>query len=282
MSKGLGKGLDAFFPSVELKDEDQIRELELTSLRPNPYQPRKKFSQASIKELTESIASHGVLQPIIVRQSIKGYEIVVGERRFRAATEAGMITIPAVIRDLDEQKMMELALIENVQRENLNPIEEATAYHKLMGSLDLTQDALAQRLGKSRPHIANHVRLLHLPEEIQDMMAAGELTMGHARALLGIKSQKTLNQVAERVKKEKMNVRQLEHLIKTGQKDVSRETKKRKQPEKNAVIREKEAHLRETLGTAVNIQRQAKKGKIEISFYSDDDLNRVLDIIEGS
>lgn len=187
MAKGLGKGLNAFFTNVDKESEEIIEEIKLKEIRPNPYQPRKIFTKESIEELKQSILTHGILQPIIVRKSIKGYEIVVGERRYRAAKEANMQTMPVIIRDLSEQQMMELAILENLQREDLTPIEEGAAYQLLIEKLKITQEELAKRLGKSRPHIANHIRLLSLPAKVQEMIADGKLTMGHGRTLLGLK-----------------------------------------------------------------------------------------------
>lgn len=281
MAKGLGKGINAFFPPAQSDEEVQVREIKLNDLRPNPYQPRKMFAPEAIQDLRESIETHGVLQPLIVRKSIKGYEIVVGERRFRAAKEAGLKTVPVVIRELNEQKMMELALIENLQREDLNPVEEAQAYQKLMEKLELKQEELAKRLGKSRPHIANHLRLLQLPETIQNLIAVDKLSMGHGRTMLGLKDKQKMKAVANRIIKEKMNVRQLEKWIQELNKNVPRETKQKKADKKSLFIREKEAHLRERLGTSVTINRSKKKGKIEIDFYSEDDLNRLLELLEG-
>ncbi|HEX7064405.1 MAG TPA: ParB/RepB/Spo0J family partition protein [Bacillales bacterium] len=282
MAKGLGKGLDAFFPPIEADKDEPVREVDLKELRPNPYQPRKEFSSDAIQELKESIETHGVLQPIIVRRSIKGYEIVVGERRFRAAGEAGLETIPVIVRDLNEQKMMELALIENLQREDLNPVEEAHAYQKLMEGLHVTQEELTKRLGKSRPHIANHLRLLQLSEKVRDLISDNELTMGHGRTLLGLKDKSKLDGVVNRVIKEEMNVRQLEVLIQQLNENVPRETSQKKKEKKSVFIREKEASLRERFGTMVEIKKSKRKGKIEIEFFSDDDLERVLDLLEGA
>jgi ParB family chromosome partitioning protein len=281
MAKGLGKGINALIPSAQSNEEAEVREIKLSELRPNPYQPRKTFAPEAIKELTESIETHGVLQPLIVRKSIKGYEIVVGERRFRAAKEVGLQTIPAVVRDLNEQKMMELALIENLQREDLNAVEEAQAYQKLMEKLDLKQEELANRLGKSRPHIANHLRLLQLPKAVQELIAEEKLSMGHGRTLLGLKNKSKMAAVANRVMKEKMNVRRLEQWIQELNKNVPRETKHKQTKKKSVFIREKEAYLRDRLGTSVAISRSKKKGKIEIEFYSDSDLERVLELLEG-
>ncbi|RXJ02836.1 ParB/RepB/Spo0J family partition protein [Anaerobacillus alkaliphilus] len=280
MAKGLGKGISALFPDVADDKKEQIQEVPLNELRPNPYQPRKIFSEESITELKESILNHGILQPLLVRKSIKGYEIVVGERRFRAATEAGLKTIPVVVKELTEDKMMEFALIENLQREDLNSIEEAVAYDKLMKHLQVTQEQLAKRLGKSRPHIANHLRLLQLPNEVQALVEKGDLSMGHGRALLGLKNKDKLELLIKKVLDEGLNVRQLEHLIQLLNENVSRETIKKK-PEPSVFIKEKEEHLRERFGTAVAIKKNKKRGKIEIQFYSEDDLERILSLLEG-
>ncbi|MFN7251978.1 MAG: ParB/RepB/Spo0J family partition protein [Anaerobacillus sp.] len=281
MAKGLGKGISAFFPDAMDDKQEQIQEISLSELRPNPYQPRKFFSEESITELKESILNHGILQPLLVRKSIKGYEIVVGERRFRAATEAGLKAVPVVIKDLTEDKMMEFALIENLQREDLNPIEEAVAYDKLMKHLQVTQEQLAKRVGKSRPHIANHLRLLQLPNQVQALVENGQLSMGHGRALLGLKNKEKLALLLKKVLDENLNVRQLEQLVQSLNENVSRETI-RKKPEPSIFIKEKEEYLRERFGTAVAIKKNKKRGKIEIQFYSEDDLERILSLIEGS
>ncbi|PGT82509.1 MULTISPECIES: ParB/RepB/Spo0J family partition protein [Bacillaceae] len=279
MARGLGKGINALFTNMEVEKEESIQEININEIRPNPYQPRKVFEEDAINELKESILQHGVLQPIIVRKSIKGFEIVVGERRFRAAKAAELTVIPAVVRELSEQQMMELALLENLQREDLSPIEEALAYQKLMEHLDLTQEALAKRLGKSRPHIANHVRLLTLPDQIQQLIAEGKLSMGHGRTLLGLKNKEKLNALVEKIIREHLNVRQLEQLIQQLNSNVSRETKKKK-PEKDVFIKERESFLQEYFGTSVTIKKQKKKGKIEIEFFSQDDLDRILELLE--
>lgn len=278
MAKGLGKGINAFFPNADLNKEEIIQEIKLKDLRPNPYQPRKHFEEEAIEELKESIIQHGILQPIIVRKSIKGYEIVVGERRYRAAKAAGLEVAPVVVKELSEQEMMELALLENLQREDLTPIEEAQAYQSLLDQLDLTQEQLAKRLGKSRPHIANHIRLLSLPEVVRGYISDGKLSMGHGRALLGLRKKEKLNVIVEKIIKEQMNVRQLEHLVNQLNENVSRETLKPKK-EKNIFIRERETVLREKFGTSVSIKQTKKKGKIEIEFMSPDDLNRILELL---
>ena len=277
MAKGLGRGIEAFFPVQE--NEDAVEEIQISELRTNPYQPRKTFAREAIDELKQSIKVHGILQPLIVRKSIKGYEIVVGERRFRAAKEAGLKTVPAVVKELTDDQMMELALIENLQREDLNPIEEARAYEKLMKELNYTQEELSKRVGKSRPHIANHIRLLHLPTNVLQMIADGKLSMGHGRALLSLKSKQKMTEIAEKAMKEKMNVREVEKLIQRLNKNVPRETLPKTQ-KKDIFLLEKEANLRERFGTAVVIKRSKRKGKIEIEFFSNEDLERILRLLE--
>lgn len=278
---GLGKGIQAFFPEAFDEKKEELKEVSLKELRPNPYQPRKYFSEESIAELKESIINHGILQPLLVRKSIKGYEIVVGERRFRAAQEAGLETVPVVVKELTEEKMMEFALIENLQREDLNPIEEAIAYDKIMKHLKVTQEELASKVGKSRPHIANHLRLLQLPSEVQTLVEEGQLSMGHGRALLGLKNKEKLSLLIKKVLDEGLNVRQLEQIIQNLNNNVSRETF-RKKPEPSIFIKEKEDYLRERFGTSVSIKKNKKKGKIEIQFFSEDDLERIISLLEGN
>ncbi|MGM9928775.1 MAG: ParB/RepB/Spo0J family partition protein [Bacillus sp. (in: firmicutes)] len=279
MAKALGKGLNSIFGSLETTRDDVVEEVNIQELRPNPYQPRKIFSEQGIEELKDSILQHGIIQPIIVKRSIKGYQIVVGERRYRAAKLAGLTKVPVVVKDFSNQEMMELAVLENLQREDLTPIEEAFAYQTLLDKLELTQEELAKRLGKSRPHITNHIRLLSLPGMIQDLMNEGKMSMGHGRALLGIKNKELLPALAAKVIKDDLNVRQLEKYIHELNESVSRETVK--QPvKKDVFIQEQENVLRERLGTTVTIKQSKKKGKIEIEFFSTDDLNRILELLD--
>lgn len=275
MAKGLGKGLDALLPN----SGEEVQEISVREIRPNPYQPRKIFTEEGIDELKQSILQHGILQPIIVKKSIKGYEIVVGERRFRAAKEAGLKKVPVIVKNLNDEEMMELAVLENLQREDLTPIEEAIAYQTLLDHLKLTQEELAKRLGKSRPHITNHIRLLTLPKSIQDLISQGKISMGHGRALLGLKNKNNLNAIVEKITREELNVRQLEMLIQQLNDNVPRETKK-KPVQKNVFIREQESILRERFGTTVTITQKKKKGKIEIEFFSEEDLNRILELLD--
>ncbi|MBU5594451.1 ParB/RepB/Spo0J family partition protein [Amphibacillus sp. MSJ-3] len=280
MARGLGKGINAFFPELveEEEDLDQVIELDIASCRPNPYQPRKSFQVEAIEELKNSILEYGIIQPLLVRQSIKGYEIIAGERRFRAAKEAGLETIPVIVKELDDQKMMEIALLENLQRENLTPIEEAQAYVNLMKSYDLTQEDLSKRLGKSRPHIANQVRLLQLPEQVTAMINNGELSMGHGRALLGLKDKNKLASVIRKITQEKLNVRQVETLVQ--QLNDNKPKKAKSKEKKDIFITEYENKLRDHLGTSVKIHKGKKKGKIEIDFFNNEDLNRILEILQ--
>ncbi|WP_062351012.1 ParB/RepB/Spo0J family partition protein [Bacillus kwashiorkori] len=279
MAKGLGKGLNSLFPAaMEADDSETVQEINISEIRPNPYQPRKIFKEESIDELKQSIIEHGILQPIIVRKSIKGYEIVVGERRYRAAKAGSLEKIPVVIRKMNDREMMELAVLENLQREDLTPIEEAAAYQMLMEKLNVTQEELAKRLGKSRPHIANHIRLLALPKEIQQLINDGKISMGHGRALLGLKRKEKTTAIVEKIIKEQLNVRQLEMLIQQLNENVSRETSKKKE-KKDVFIMEQETNLRNRFGTTVKIKQTKNKGKIEIEFFSKDDLNRILEML---
>jgi ParB family transcriptional regulator, chromosome partitioning protein len=283
MARGLGKGINALFPGESLTKAEKagkaetVEKVHVKSIKPNPYQPRKVFDEVAIKELSDSIKEHGILQPIIVRKTGMTYEIVVGERRFRAAKLAGLDEVPAVVRTLTDEETMELAILENLQREDLTPIEEAEAYYNLMENLKLTQEQLAFRLGKSRSHIANHVRLLSLPKKIRDTITEGKLSMGHGRTLLGLRTKEQMQAVAERVLKEGLNVRQLERLVQKMNENVPRETKKKET--EDLFLMERESNLRDYFGTNVVIKKNKNKGKIEIEFFSEEDLERILDLL---
>ncbi|AMA61730.1 stage 0 sporulation protein J [Kurthia sp. 11kri321] len=278
MAKGLGKGLNALFNTDEVVAGEKVEKIPVRDIKPNPYQPRKEFKKEALEELAESIKEHGVLQPVVVRKQGKGYELVVGERRFRAAKMALQKEIPAIIREFNQQQMMELAILENLQREDLTALEEAEAYQNLMENLNFTQEQLAQRLGKSRPYIANQVRLLSLPKDVQQLIAEQIITPGHGRTLLGLKRNKLISQVAAKVVQQGLNVRQLEALVQQYNEDVSRETKEK--PKKDLFLQEREDQLRDVFGTSVVITKGKKKGKIEIEFFSEDDLERILEILE--
>ncbi|MBC1398159.1 ParB/RepB/Spo0J family partition protein [Listeria fleischmannii] len=277
MAKGLGKGINALFNTVDTNEEAVVL-VAIDKIEANPFQPRKKFDKKAINELRDSIKIHGVLQPVILRQIDDKYQLVVGERRYRASKAANLKDIPAVVRQLSDVEMMELSVIENLQREDLSPLEEAESYAFLMKNLKLTQAKLAERIGKSRPYIANFIRLLTLPDEVQDMLRDGSLSVGHSRALLGLKVKKNILPLAKKTVNEGLTVRQLEKIVTDTNEFVSRETiKPKKVP---AYIRESEDQLRSKFGTAVSIKRKDKKGKIEIEFLSDEDLNRILDILD--
>lgn len=287
-SKGLGRGIDALFQDFASLEEvdvqkEEIVDLDLAELRPNPYQPRKTFDEAALQELAQSIKQSGVFQPIIVRKSdVKGYEIIAGERRFRASKLAGKTSIPAIIREFDEAAMMQIAVLENLQREDLSPLEEAEAYDMLMKNLKLTQVELSERLGKSRPYIANHLRLLTLPEVVKELLQGEQLSMGQARTLLGLKNRELMAEVAARAIKESLTVRQLEQLVSelNDQKAVPKKKVKKEAAAKPYYIRESEERLMDKFGTSVLIQEKEGKGKIEIEYLSADDLTRILDILE--
>ncbi|CAI3463952.1 ParB/RepB/Spo0J family partition protein [Enterococcus cecorum] len=281
--KGLGRGIDVLFQDIEEVDvkKEEVLDLPLNELRPNPYQPRKTFDEQSLKELANSIERSGVFQPIIVRRSqIKGYEIIAGERRFRASKLAGKTNIPAIIRNFDEEMMMQIAVLENLQREDLNPLEEAEAYDMLMKNLKLTQAQVAERLGKSRPYIANYLRLLSLPKLVKEMVQEERLSMGQARTLLGLKDKSNLLKLANRCVKENLTVRQLEKLV--SEMNEAKEKKKipRLMKEKPYYLRESEERLMDKFGTSVAIQEKNGKGKIEIEYLSQNDLTRILDILD--
>lgn len=277
--RGLGRGLEALFDeSPQVQETEEITEISLDEIRPNPYQPRKTFDNKSLKELSESIKENGVFQPIIIRKSVNGYEIIAGERRFRASKLAKKKTIPAIIRDFDEAQMMEVAVLENLQREDLTPLEEAQAYEMLQKNLGLTQAEVSKRLGKSRPYIANYLRLLTLPQKTKRLLQRGELSMGQARTLLGLKDKDSIDDLARKVVKNGITVRQLESLVaKLNEKEKK---PKKKSIKKSAFIRASESQLTDKFGTSVNITEGKKgNGHLAIDFASTDELNRILDLL---
>nr|WP_245329685.1 ParB/RepB/Spo0J family partition protein [Enterococcus alcedinis] len=272
----------ASLEEVDVKTETLV-DISLNELRPNPYQPRKTFDETSLKELASSIAHSGVFQPIIVRKSaVKGYEIIAGERRFRASKLAKKETIPAIIRDFDEEAMMQVAVLENLQREDLNPLEEAEAYKMLMDNLKLTQVEVATRLGKSRPYIANYLRLLTLPQLAKEMLQDERLSMGQARTLLGLKNKEEMLKLANRCVKENLTVRQLEQLVSEMNEDKTKKKVSRIIQEKPYYLRESEDRLMDKFGTSVEIHEKKGKGKIEIEYLSQSDLTRILDLLNIS
>ena len=284
--KALGRGLEELFNNepmdyekieekiVETANNEEIVEIPLSELRSNPYQPRKNFDDNALQELANSIKEHGVFQPIIAKKSIKGYEIIAGERRVKASILAGKTTIPAIIRDFSDQDMMEIALLENLQRENLNALEEAMAYKKLLDELHLTQESLAERLGKSRSHITNMLGLLTLPEEVKDMIMDGKISMSHARVLSKINNSEKIKELADKIIVDGLSVREIEDLSHTDTTIEKKNTQVRHDTNRNEykVIEEE---LSEKLGTKVKI----KNNKMELYFANSNDLNRILEII---
>jgi len=283
--RALGRGLEELFnnevldySSVEEKiisetKNEEIQNVRLDELRSNPYQPRKNFDEEALQELANSIKEHGVFQPIIVKKSIKGYEIIAGERRVKASKLAGLTEIPAIVRDFNDTQMMEIALLENLQREDLNAIEEASAYKKLQETLALTQEELAKRLGKSRSHITNMIGLLTLPQGIQDYIIQDKISMGHARVLSKLEDSTKQEELAQKIIKEGLSVRELEDLTKSPE-EFTRKRQIIKKSIDNEYIYVQE-ELCERLGTKVKV----KKNKIEISFTNNNDLNRILEIM---
>ena len=281
--RALGRGLEELFNNENLNlnqfeetiyeniDRDEIKELNIEDLRVNPYQPRKVFDEDALKELAYSIKEHGVFQPIIVKKSIKGYDIVAGERRYRASKMAGLKTIPAIIRDFNDEQMMEIALLENLQRENLTAIEEAEAYQLIQEKLSLTQEELSKKVGKSRSHITNILGLLRLPKEVQDMVNSSKLTMAHARVLSKLNNEEQMIDLANKIVKENMNVRNLEELSK---KEVKKNKITRK--EKSNEYKYVEDLMQDKLDAKVKINDK----KIEITFVNNADLNRILEILD--
>jgi ParB family transcriptional regulator, chromosome partitioning protein len=275
--KRLGRGLGALLP--EATESDAVNEVAVEELRPNPYQPRKNFDTEALEELVSSIREHGIVQPLVVRKSIRGYEIVAGERRFRAAKKVGLDTVPIVVREFTDEQMMEIALIENLQREDLNSIEIAQAYQKLMDQFSMTQEELAKKVGKSRPHVTNYLRLLQLPDVIQENVSRGTLSMGHARALLGLKDRELMVRLAQKVVKEGASVRQLEEWIQKINEQQNRKRKGRVQKEENPQFKRYEDLLQEAFSTPVRIRHGRRKGRIEIEYYSERELERLVEIL---
>ena len=283
--RALGKGLEQLFNSeaidvnelekqiYETTPKEEIVELDIKDLRPNPYQPRTVFNEEHLQELASSIKEHGVFQPIIVKKSIKGYDIIAGERRYRASKMAGLTKIPAIIRTFTDGQMMEIALLENLQRENLSPIEEAKAYQSMIDHLHLTQDELSKKVGKSRSHITNMLGLLRLPSDVQNLVTEGKLTMGHARVLSKLENDNQIIEMANKIVDQSLPVREVE--LQTNDGTFERKVKITRHKENHSDYRYVEDILKEKLDTKVKI----KDKKIEISFTNVADLNRILEIL---
>ncbi|HDC5631124.1 TPA: ParB/RepB/Spo0J family partition protein [Staphylococcus aureus] len=261
---------------TKTKDE-QIKQIDISDIKPNPYQPRKTFDENHLNDLADSIKQYGILQPIVLRKTVQGYYIVVGERRFRASKIAGLKYVSAIIKDLTDEDMMELAVIENLQREDLNAIEEAESYQRLMTDLKITQQEVAKRLSKSRPYIANMLRLLHLPKKIADMVKDGRLTSAHGRTLLAIKDEQQMLRLAKRVVKEKWGVRYLENHVNELKNVSSKSETDKVDITKPKFIKQQERQLREQYGAKVDISIKKSVGKISFEFESQDDFVRIIE-----
>ncbi len=278
----LGKGLSSIFGQdvskvlddiqngdMEVESQEQSK-IPVDEIRPNPYQPRKVFDEDALKELSSSIKQHGVFTPILVKKSIQGYDLIAGERRLRASKLAGLKDIPAIIVDFDDQEMMEIALLENIQREDLNVIEEAKAYEKLIQRLNYTQEQLAHRVGKSREHITNLLRLLKLPEDVQEYVVNKQLSMGHVRALLGLKTEAGMRKVAKQAIDQGLSVRKVEQIVK----DINNK-KTVEKPKEDIYVKAAKEKLQEYFQTSISIS----KNSISIHYENKEDLNRVLELL---
>ena len=277
--KVLGRGLGALIAAKETPPATPgLMVLSLDQIAPNPYQPRKTFNEGSIDELARSVREHGIVQPLVVSRFGDRYRLIAGERRYRAAQKAGLTSVPVVIKDdLKEGDALQIALIENIQREDLNPIEEAMAYHQLHEEFGLTQEEISKRVGKERSTVANFLRLVKLPEPVKKLLASGQLSMGHARALLAVESPKKQEQLADRVVRKNLNVRQTEMLAS----ESSPKTAEKKEKEKDVFTRDAEDKLQRTLRTKVEIDRRRRGGVIHIRYGSEDELIRVVDELMG-
>ena len=278
-SRGLGRGLEALIPTMS--EQEVVKELLITDIVANKYQPRNEFNEEALEELAESINQYGLLQPVIVRKVLNGYELIAGERRWRAAQKNGAKTIPAIVREYSDIETTEIALIENLQRENLNAIEEAGAYQRLVNEFGLTQEELAKKIGRSRSHIANFIRLLNLPEIVQEYVSRGTLTMGQVRPLLTLESEDLQIEAAEYIIAEDLSARDAEKLVKKLMKDpqVLQEELEEEEYKEDIFVVEAEDVLKMALGTKVKIKPGKKKSKIEIEFYSADDLERLVEFL---
>lgn len=286
--KGLGRGLDALLgetkaedviaPKKTVKNGDYVESIKIVDIEPNPNQPRNNFDEESLEELAASIQEHGVITPIIVQKTDNGfYRIIAGERRWRASKKAGLKKIPAIVKDYSEMEIQEVALIENLQRKDLNPVEEALGYKKLMDDFSLTQDEIAQKMGKSRSSVGNSLRLLSLSKEVLTLVRSGDISFGHAKVILSVESRKQQTEIAQRVVKEGLSVRATEEIIK----EKPRKIKKEKKVDLNLQLafKEIEKSISSSLGTNVKIASKGKKGIIQIEYYSSEELERIVDIL---
>lgn len=290
-NRGLGKGLEALFSNSEIdtqeisvtkkeeSEEKGISFIDINEIKPNQNQPRKSFNEEKLEELAASIIENGLIQPVILRKADKGYEIVAGERRWRACRKAGLKEIPCIIREFTDEQNMLIAIIENMQREDLNPIEEAEGLNQMIVNFGMTQEQVSKSVGKSRPYITNALRLLKLPSEIREMLLANQLSAGHARAIAGISDTEKQIQLAEYAIKEGLSVREIEKIIK--EENAPKKKISRKKAEKSADVRKVEDDLKQIMGTKVNLNQSGKKGKIEIEYYSRDELERLIEMLKS-
>lgn len=290
-NRGLGKGLEALFSNSEIdtqeisvtkkeeSEEKGISFININEIKPNQNQPRKSFNEEKLEELAASIIENGLIQPVILRKADKGYEIVAGERRWRACRKAGLKEIPCIIREFTDEQNMLIAIIENMQREDLNPVEEAEGLNQMIVNFGMTQEQVSKSVGKSRPYITNALRLLKLPSEIREMLLANQLSAGHARAIAGIGDTEKQIQLAEYAIKEGLSVREIEKIIK--EENAPKKKISRKKAEKSADVRKVEEDLKQIMGTKVNLNQSGKKGKIEIEYYSRDELERLIEMLKS-
>lgn len=281
---GLGKGLEALIPQMA-DDKSAAITVAIEDIVPNPFQPRKEFDPDRLRELADSIQEHGLIQPLAVRRVDRQYQLIAGERRWRASKLAGLTTVPVMLIETDDRGLMEMALVENLQREDLNPLEAALAYRRLIDEFNLTQEEVAARVGRSRPAISNTMRLLTLPEPVQKAVASGEISEGHARALLGLTHLEDVIKLCQEIGAQDLSVRATEQAVRNLENGVSRETKRKIPPQrkmKDPDLGAIEDQIRLVLGTHVSINGSNERGKIEIAYYSSEDLTRLLEKIAGS
>ena len=273
--KALGKGLAALLPETPKTEEGRLLELDPERIDPNPDQPRQHIDEARLTELAQSVVEQGIVQPLVVRRVGSRFQLIAGERRWRAARKAGLATVPAIVREASDAELLEIALVENIQREELNPIEEAAAYRRLIAELGYSQEQVATRVGKDRSTVANLLRLLRLPSEIRVLLAEQKLSPGHARALLTLDDTALQTEVATEIVDKGLSVRDVERRVKAATRARVAKEPKRKDPN----TREAEGRLERALGTAVRIHRQGKRGRLEIDFHSEDELNRLFELL---
>ncbi len=280
----LGRGLSALIPDtapMEKKSSSYFH-CNIKDIIPNKFQPRRVFDEIELEKLSDSIQEKGVLQPVLVRKIDVGYELIAGERRYRAASMCKLEYIPAIIKDISDQEMLEISIIENIQREDFNPIEEADAYNKLMTDFNLTQEQVSQKIGKSRSAVANFLRLRNLPDQIKDSIADNRISMGHARALIGIENSELQRKTWEKVLSEGLSVRDTESLVKNLKTRMDEpETEKEPPTSQDIYFSDLAGNLSLSLGTKVQIKKKGKKGRLEIDFYNDEDLDRLINILKG-